>query len=203
MENQRVYLFRHTGTDHVKIGMTKNSDVLDRFRSFSTYAPLGAEIVGVIATNDALFLEKQLHSEYKDRRLSGEFFKLSDDECRVIVKKYNDEKRNRAISVFYEIITSDDFDIDSILEVLKKQRGRKDIENTEYFNLIKSFKEQNKSDVWLTATEIKDQIELIHSVKIDSFKFFGMQLRKSIGIPKSKRIKGEVLSRYFIPKSLL
>src|SRR6478609_3194189 len=146
MENERVYLFRHVGTDFVKIGMTKNSDVLDRFRQFSTYAPMGAEIVGVIATKDALFLEKQLHKEFKEKRVQGEFFKLSDNECMSIVKKYNDQKRNNAISIFYEIITNNDFDIDNILQILKQQRNRADIPNTEYFNLIKGFKEKNKSD---------------------------------------------------------
>lgn len=202
MENQRVYLFKQIGTDYVKIGMTKNSDVLDRFRSFCTYSPLGAEIVGVIATNDALFLEKQLHKEYKDKRLCGEFFRLSENECMAIIKKYNDQKRNNAISIFYEIITNDDFDIDLILDNLKQQRKRIDIPSTEYFNLVKAFKENNKSDVWMTATEIKENIELMYNVEIDSMKQFGTELRKSIGESVNKKINGKIRRMYFISKSL-
>lgn len=203
MDNERVYLFRHIGTDHVKIGMTKNADVLERFKAFSTYAPLGAEIVGVIATNDALFLEKKLHHEFKEKRLNGEFFKLTDGECLQIVKKYNDQKRNQCISTFFEIISDQTLDIDKILVDLKKHRRRIDIPHNEFYNLIKNFLENNKSDVWLTATEIKEQIELSYNVKIDSMKLFGQELRKVIGQPKAKRINNNNLSRYFVKKSLL
>jgi hypothetical protein len=203
MELERVYLFRQIGTDFVKIGMTKNSDVLERFRAFCTYAPQGAEIVGVIATNNALQLEKNLHNIYKDRRLNGEFFRLSENECLEIVKKYNDQKRNKAISLFFEIITNETFDIDLIISELKKQTKRKEIGFTEYHNLVKGFLEENKSDVWFTSTEIKEQIELKYDVKIDSMKIFGSELRKSIGEPKNKKLKGVVRAYYFIPKSLL
>lgn len=203
MESERVYLFKHIGTEFVKIGMTKNSDVLERFKQFSTYAPQGAEIVGVIATNNALQLEKNLHNIYKDKRLNGEFFRLTDRECLEIIKKYNDQKRNKAISLFFEIITNETFDIDLIISELKNQTKRKEIGFTEYHNLVKGFLEENKNDCWLTASEIKELIELKYEVKIDSMKIFGSELRKSIGLPKSKRIKGVVLSRYFIQKSLL
>lgn len=203
MESERVYLFKQIGTEFVKIGMTKNSDVLERFRQFSTYAPQGAEIVGVIATDNALQLEKNLHNIYKDKRLNGEFFRLTDRECLEIIKKYNDQKRNKAISLFFEIITNETFDIDLIICELKKQTKRKEIGFTEYHNLVKGFLEENKSDVWLTSTEIKEQIELRFNVKIDSMKLFGSELRKSIGLPKNKSINGTVLSRYFIQKSLL
>lgn len=203
MESERVYFFKQIGTDFVKIGMTKNSDVLERFRAFCTYAPQGAEIVGVIATNNALQLEKNLHNIYKDRRLNGEFFRLSENECLEIVKKYNDQKRNKAISLFFEIITNETFDIDLIISELKKQTKRKEIRFTEYHNLVKGFLEENKSDVWFTSTEIKEQIELKYDVKIDSMKKFGSELRKSIGEPKNKKLNGSVRAYYFIPKSLL
>ena len=203
MESERVYLFKQTGTEFVKIGMTKNSDVLERFRQFSTYAPQGAEIVGVIATDNALQLEKNLHNIYKDKRLNGEFFRLTDRECLEIIKKYNDQKRNKAISLFFEIITNETFDIDLIISELSKQRKRIDIGYSEYHDVIRQFLEENKSDVWLTSTEIKEQIELRFNVKIDSMKLFGASLRKSIGLPKNKSINGTVLSRYFIQKSLL
>lgn len=203
MEKERVYLFKQIGTNFVKIGMTKNSDVLARFQQFCTYSPQGAEIVGVIATDNALQLEKNLHNIYKDKRLSGEFFRLTEKECLEIVKKYNDQKRNKAISLFFEIITNETFDIDLIISELKKHTKRKEIGFTEYYGLVKQFLEENKSDIWLTASEIKQQIELKFDVKIDSMKIFGNELRKSIGNPKNKKIEGIVRSRYFINKSLL
>jgi hypothetical protein len=203
MESERVYLFRQIGTDFVKIGMTKNSDVLERFRAFCTYAPQGAEIVGVIATNNALQLEKNLHNIYKDKRLNGEFFRLSENECLEIVKKYNDQKRNKAISLFFEIITNESFDIDLIISELKKQSKRKEIGFTQYHGLVKQFLEENKSDCWFTATEIKEQIEIKFDVKIDSMKVFGSELRKTIGFPKNKQLNGNVRAYYFVPKSLL
>lgn len=49
---------------------------------------------------------------------------------------------------------------------------------------------------FLTATEIKDVIEMNTKQKIISFKKFGIELKKLFGRPVSKKIKGVALYRY-------
>jgi len=84
----------------------------------------------------------------------------------------------------------------------------KDFEQTPFERelILKFFKKPEGSDgyaEWLTATEIKDAIELNTRQKIMSMKKFGSELRKSIGEPKNKKLNGSVRAYYFIPKSLL
>lgn len=90
-KNQIVYLFRHKDTNYVKIGFTLQNDCYDRFQSFCTYSPNGGEIVGTIKTNSARKLEKEIHEKYKHKRLKGEFFELTQDECDLILKKHKSQ----------------------------------------------------------------------------------------------------------------
>ena len=65
--------------------------------------------------------------------------------------------------------------------------------------ILKFFKRSEGGDgypEWLTATEIKDAIELNTRQKIMSMKKFGSELRNVFGNPKNKSLKGVVLSRY-------
>jgi hypothetical protein len=77
----------------------------------------------------------------------------------------------------------------------------KDFEQTPYERelILKFFKRPEGGDgysEWLTATEIKDVIELNTRQKIMSMKKFGSELRNVFGNPKNKSVKGVVLSRY-------
>jgi len=77
----------------------------------------------------------------------------------------------------------------------------KDFEQTPYERelILKFFKRPEGGDgysEWLTATEIKDVIELNTRQKIMSMKKFGSELRNVFGNPKSKKIKNIPLSRY-------
>jgi len=77
----------------------------------------------------------------------------------------------------------------------------KDFEQTPYERelILKFFKKPEGGDgypEWLTATEIKDVIELNTRQKIMSMKKFGSELRNVFGNPKSKKIKNVPLSRY-------
>lgn len=53
---------------------------------------------------------------------------------------------------------------------------------------------------WLTATEIKDYIEVNSKQKIISMKKFGIELRNIFGSPKSKKLNGSDLKRYEVVK---
>lgn len=77
----------------------------------------------------------------------------------------------------------------------------KDFEQTPFERelILKFFKRAEGGDgyaEWLTATEIKDVIELNSRQKIMSMKKFGSELRNIFGNPKSKRINNNNLSRY-------
>jgi len=92
MENNNkgcVYFFRHVGLSPVKIGFSDNSSPIDRFNSFTTYAPFGAELVGFIITDKACRIEKELHRKYKSKRLKGEWFEISDEEVNKEISFYS------------------------------------------------------------------------------------------------------------------
>jgi hypothetical protein len=107
-----VYFFRETGRPYVKIGMSIN-DLQFRFQQFKTYAPLGAYIVGFIKTKKASTLENELHKKYKDKRLSGEFFSLTDDEVYNEINKHN-SSFGEVVSFLNELIQEYDY---SLLEL--------------------------------------------------------------------------------------
>lgn len=75
-----VYFFRHIGLTPIKIGFSTNPSPLSRFNQFKTYAPFGSELVGFIPTSDARGLELKLHSKYADKRISGEWFEITDED---------------------------------------------------------------------------------------------------------------------------
>lgn len=76
----------------------------------------------------------------------------------------------------------------------------KDFEQTPFERelILKFFRknDDNGYSEWLTATEIKDAIEVNSRQKILSMKKFGSELRNCLGSPKNKKINGVVLSRY-------
>ena len=91
MKKDFVYFFKHNNINAIKIGKTSGESVLDRFNSFRTYAPFGAEIIGFFETDDGHRDERELHKLFKDHRLQGEFFDISLD----IVKKLRGVQYNK------------------------------------------------------------------------------------------------------------
>lgn len=99
IQKQIVYLFRHKGTDFVKIGMTSTQDCSSRFQAFCTYSPWGAEIVGTIICDNARKLECKLHKEFSHKRINGEFFNLNQQECEGILNMYQKRDYSNIISI--------------------------------------------------------------------------------------------------------
>ena len=90
-------------------------------------------------------------------------------------------------------------------QLTKEELGKlnevgKDFEQTPFERelILKFFRknDDNGFSEWLTATEIKDAIEINSRQKILSMKKFGSELRSQLGSPKNKRINNVVLSRY-------
>jgi len=90
-------------------------------------------------------------------------------------------------------------------QLTKEELGKlnevgRDFEQTPFERelILKFFRknDDNGFSEWLTATEIKDAIEINSRQKILSMKKFGSELRSCLGNPKNKKINNVVLSRY-------
>lgn len=84
-----VYFFRHIGLTPVKIGFSTNESPLNRFNQFKTYAPYGSEILGFIQTNEAKEIETKLHLKYNQKRLTGEWFEITEKEVNLEIDFYS------------------------------------------------------------------------------------------------------------------
>ena len=84
-----VYFFKHVGLKPIKIGYSNNESPIDRFNQFSTYAPFGSQIIGFISTNEPSQLEKTLHNKFSEKRLLGEWFDISENDCENIINFYS------------------------------------------------------------------------------------------------------------------
>jgi len=91
-----VYFFRHLTLKPVKIGYSDSSTPKNRFATFKTYAPFGAELLGFISSSNANVLEKKIHKKLKHKRLEGEWFDITDEEVKEIIDFYS--KYNNLIS---------------------------------------------------------------------------------------------------------
>ena len=87
-----IYFFKHKGIDAVKIGRTLN--VTQRFSDFSIYSPFGSEILGFIRCENSVQLEKTIHKDYSQFRLSGEFFTISIEQIKFLINKYDNDIEN-------------------------------------------------------------------------------------------------------------
>lgn len=77
-----VYFIKHIGLKPVKIGYSSSDNPINRINNFKTSSPYGLELIGIIKTIDAKKLETFLHKKYKEKRLNGEWFNLSQKELK-------------------------------------------------------------------------------------------------------------------------
>lgn len=119
MKKDFVYFFKHNNINAIKIGKASGESVLDRFNSFRTYAPFGAEIVGFFETDNGHRDEKELHQLFKSHRLQGEFFDISIDIVKNIIFEKNKDY-HKAYSIFNEWMANDKNDSSKLVSVLSK-----------------------------------------------------------------------------------
>lgn len=76
--NMKLYLIKEDGTDHYKIGITKQP-IINRVRQLQTGCPHKIVLVDYYETNDKK-LEQLVHARLKSFNTSGEWFNLPLDE---------------------------------------------------------------------------------------------------------------------------
>lgn len=79
-----VYLL-HFGGEEYKIGCSNN--VERRFREIKTQMPYDGKIIHAIETGDPEGIEAYWHQYFKDKRLKGEWFKLSASDIKYFKKR--------------------------------------------------------------------------------------------------------------------
>lgn len=167
--NQIVYLFRHKGTDLVKIGMTSNNDCLSRFQSFCTYSPYGGEIVGIIKCKNARVLEKKLHDEYVVKRLKGEFFKLSQEECDKILKDHNVDYIDDIKDILHLLLSDSEDNVLKIKAFINRLKVAKESETKHIDKIIQeNFVHDENSK--MTCEMVSEFIYENFNLKIESTK---------------------------------
>jgi hypothetical protein len=190
-----VYFFREVNRPYVKIGMARN-DINDRFQSFKCYAPLGAYIVGYIETKDCCKLEKQLHEKFKDKRLKGEFFNLTDDEVYAEINLHN-KSFGQIIYLLNDLmnihgISSKDI-YEIVLEKFTKEHLKRQVKQPDPELIL--FLEKHRGE-FLTSTEIIEML-FLDGYEINSYNL-GLKLKELGYVNKNKRIGGILKKRYIL-----
>ena len=78
-----IYILKAiTPDNHYKIGRSK--DPVNRIETMGVKLPFPLEPIHQFPTSDASRAEKQLHEQYEDKRVNGEWFALSDSDVETI-----------------------------------------------------------------------------------------------------------------------
>lgn len=196
-----VYVFRQIGTDFYKIGYTESS-VEERFKSMKMYSPIGAEITSIIHCDNPKVLESDLHKKFKDKRLSGEFFKLDELDIEII-KNYENEKFKDFMSKC-ALIYQECSNPNKLIKVLWSVKSKNDEidSNKELFIsiIIQNFGGTfaKPDDLYLVCLDHLGEEEKISLTR----RAFGLFLAKAF-MRKSKKIDGVLTRVYEIPEKLL
>lgn len=84
-----LYLLYSAG--YYKIGVTLDSSIGNRLKQLQIGNPNVITLIASTGTiSSAYELEKALHSKYKDNRVRGEWFTLTDDELQYVLKVINE-----------------------------------------------------------------------------------------------------------------
>lgn len=105
-----VYFVRHKRFSPVKIGHTKDNDVMNRVNSFNTSSPFGIELIGSIKSYNPELIEKEIHKDLKDLWLNGEWFDIDADYVSIIIGRYPNEFYNKKRRISYDIPYTFDFE---------------------------------------------------------------------------------------------
>ena len=154
---QFVYFFKQNNIDAIKIGRASGESINDRFQSFKTYSPFGAEIIGYYECLNSIEEEKRLHKKYAAYRLNGEFFQISKEKA-LLECKLNNTDIEKINTMVLELIQSGIellYLKESLITISKSLINKKERseENNVYFNALKLMPKFFKTKDYLIEAE--------------------------------------------------
>lgn len=120
-----VYFIKHSNVSPIKIGKSTKENFKSRLGHLKISSPYGIEILGVIKTDNAYKLERSLHSKFKESRLNGEWFDISEKIIDGLLLLHQDDEFIKAKNDFifsYNGIRKS-LKIDVINDLLKNHKG--------------------------------------------------------------------------------
>ena len=90
MAKNYLYLIHAKTTTWYKIGVTGNID--KRLAQLQTSTPLDLEVIAHCVCHNAYGAEAYLHEQYKDNKVKGEWFSLSEDEITTLINQYHKDE---------------------------------------------------------------------------------------------------------------
>ena len=148
-----VYFIRINGLDPIKIGYTTDPKGVSRFESLKTYAPFGATYFAHIPTLNAPALEFELHERFKDKRLKGEWFHLTQNEIAKIVYQKGGKFGEPTIDF-------DEFVKNEIEKQIEKQaEDNTDFKDAQTAKWYKSLPNEFKRDIFYTGIHAENLIK--------------------------------------------
>lgn len=131
-----VYLISgtHKGVTRYKIG--KANDVEDRIKRFEVKIPFDIDIICSFLVKDAIQYESYLHKTFAEKRLSGGWFDLSNEDIRKIIKMGIKKEHEDAINAIS----------DNIEELNKKRRSLHYKDDKTYISYLESLLVFNNID---------------------------------------------------------
>ncbi len=188
-----IYLFKQNGSELIKIGMTDTDDITNRFNNFKMYSPKGASIVLVIQSSKPYETEQKIHKLYAHKRLSGEFFNLSENEIQDIEATFRGFDTNKVRSLFELWISDPLNNIDKLSALIANTADDIHPDSSQMYEVI----ERNFKGGFATATEVQS----ILADQLDIFLNYTPigKLMKNKYEFKSIRREGRVFKAYFIP----
>lgn len=162
MKKQFIYFFKHNNITGIKIGRTSGDSVNDRFKSFKTYSPAGAKIIGFFECDNCVAVEKKIHTQLHSNRMSGEFFDITEDHALSIINN-NDVSLKKIKYVFNEWISKEENNTEALLELFHKASKvikEKDLKkHMEQYHISLNFTHGTN---FMTTTRIIEYLKIIN-----------------------------------------
>ena len=84
-----VYFIKHKNYTPIKIGFSSSDKPQCRINCMQTYSPYGVEIIGIILCHEPKSIEKEIHDNFKEYRLNGEWFDIEINTAIDTINFYN------------------------------------------------------------------------------------------------------------------
>jgi hypothetical protein len=149
MSKEFIYFVKMVGIEAIKIGKTSGDSIQTRVDQLKTGAPLGIELIGFFETKESHKKEKQLHQRFAAHRLKGEWFSITENHVKMILKEENINHDEFILRVKNWIDNGGDKKIIEIIISNKNETKEyhKDNFDIEFLDSIQVFLNTNNGDI--------------------------------------------------------